>query len=559
MSEPTIINYLRWSSPRQSEGDSERRQTESTERISRELSEQRGMPVDTRTDRGLSGYHEDHIRRGALGQLVQAVDAGEIAPGSALVIDSMSRFSRGRIGRVMALFEDLIESGVSIYIADQNKEYTQENFDTLENQLGPSLLAMMNREYARQLGRYSREMWEQKRKRFAEHGEPLSGRVPQWIRIERDERGRIADFHVIEERAAVVRRMFDMVLAGHGCNSIAATLNKEGAWAPTRKNRKYEGWNFSTVHWYLRNSAVIGRVQARTGRRENGRVRYEPTGEPRDNYYPAIVDEGVYARVQQILAQRTAQAGHAGGRVGNTPGLLAYLAVCARCGAAMAPESKARGRRYLMCRRAKQGQCVARRAPYTEIEEQVLQRCASSLDLADILDDKTQRNELARAQREREAREAERVDAENRRQRFIRRIGDEEDDAEAEAMRQEAAAERERAAVAEAARDDLDREIAALAGAPEEIARRLADIRELAQRLEAAQGDEARELRLRTREALRQIVRSVEVDAEAGWAVVRLGSRAVQRQHARGQPVARTRWTITWTPVHTRQRQALKR
>lgn len=557
--EPKIFPYIRWSSPAQSHGSSEARQRDSTDRIAERLSKERSLPIsyEYAADRGLSGYHEDHIKHGALGKLVQAVKDKQIAPGSVLVIDSMSRFSRGRLGRVMSRFEDLIESGVSVYIADKTKEYNTDNVDTLESDLSISIESALYRQESRQKERYANDRWQRARKNFAATGAPLSANAPHWLEPVRDERGRTVEFKPIPEAERAIKRMFELALAGYGSPSIAKMLDAEGAWVPKGPRRKYAGWSRHTVSSYLRNPAVTGFYQPRKVHRENGQRVYKPEGPAREDYFSRIIDPGTFARVKRLLDAREARraAGAAriggGGRTGKVPGLLKELATCARCGEPMTPEPKAPNRRYLVCA----ARCTQRRAPYGEIEQQLLARCDSSLDVADLLPDDVQRSELSRLRQQREAREAERAEAETRRQRFIRRIGAEEDDAEAHAMREEAAAERERAEAAEAARDDLDQQIEVLAGAPEQIARGLRDVREIAQRLRTTEGDDLIDLRVRLREALRVIIESVKIDAEAGWAEVQLGSRAAQRQHARGQRFARTRWTIRWTPLHTRRRR----
>jgi DNA invertase Pin-like site-specific DNA recombinase len=56
--------------------------------------------------------------------------------------------------------------------------------------------------------------WSDKRKRAA---------VPAWLRLNADRTG----FDAIEERAELIRRIFQMAIDGYGIKSTAVCLNKE--------------------------------------------------------------------------------------------------------------------------------------------------------------------------------------------------------------------------------------------------------------------------------------------------------------------------------------------
>ncbi len=74
-SAPRVYSYIRFSTPEQAFGDSERRQLDEVERFAKT----KGMMLDSSlrmADRGLSGFHGEHRRRGALPQL-RAVAAND--------------------------------------------------------------------------------------------------------------------------------------------------------------------------------------------------------------------------------------------------------------------------------------------------------------------------------------------------------------------------------------------------------------------------------------------------------------------------------------------------
>ena len=76
-------SYIRFSSEKQSQGDSLRRQLELSEKYAKEnnliLDEDLNM-----MDLGLSAYKGDHISKGALGNFITLIQKGKIEKGSIL-------------------------------------------------------------------------------------------------------------------------------------------------------------------------------------------------------------------------------------------------------------------------------------------------------------------------------------------------------------------------------------------------------------------------------------------------------------------------------------------
>src|ERR1700686_4674214 len=92
MTRPVAYRYIRFSTPQQELGDSERRQVED----SRAYAELNGFTLDESigVDRGLSGFTGSNIATGALGQFIKRIEAGKIPKGSALLVESPDRISR---------------------------------------------------------------------------------------------------------------------------------------------------------------------------------------------------------------------------------------------------------------------------------------------------------------------------------------------------------------------------------------------------------------------------------------------------------------------------------
>jgi hypothetical protein len=117
---------------------------------------------------------------------------------------------------------------------------------------------------------------------------------PAWLEPIEGKQG----FSKIPDRAKVVRDIFNQAAAGIGMYSIANRLNKARVLAFGSKN----GWHQSYVAKILANRAVLGEYQPHRfvdGKRV-------PDGEPIKGYFPAVVDQALFHRVQFAKSQRRA-------------------------------------------------------------------------------------------------------------------------------------------------------------------------------------------------------------------------------------------------------------
>jgi hypothetical protein len=112
------------------------------------------------------------------------------------------------------------------------------------------------------------------------------------------------EFRLIPERAAVVKRMFDMACSGFGLSLIIKGLTADGVqpWGGGR------GWNKAYLHQIISGRAALGEYQPKS--------HDAPAGPPVEGYYPAVIDEVTWGRAQAAVAQRKHRIG-ARGRVGR--------------------------------------------------------------------------------------------------------------------------------------------------------------------------------------------------------------------------------------------------
>lgn len=108
--------------------------------------------IDTYLDAGLSAYNGQNLSDGAaLKMLLDAVRAGQCAPGTHLIVESLHRLSRSEIPMAVRLFLDILEMGlVIVTLIDREQVFTKERADSdmtaLISQLSSCLVPIMSPE-----------------------------------------------------------------------------------------------------------------------------------------------------------------------------------------------------------------------------------------------------------------------------------------------------------------------------------------------------------------------------------------------------------------------------
>lgn len=361
-------SYLRFSTPEQAKGDSFRRQLEMAERYAF----QHGLTLDTKlrmTDEGVSAYRAKNVRQGALGRFLRAIDDGHVEDGSYLLVESLDRVSRASPWDAMPVFQQIINAGVTIVTLQDNRTWSREALRDNPYRIFESLLVMIRaNEESETKSRRLKAVWDAKRRSAATKA--MTSRVPAWLRLE----GKPASFVVDEQRAAVVVRIYQMTATGTGQHRIAETLNAEGV--PCFGTAAY--WQRSYVNKLLANPAVIGTLIPHELVYEDGK-RLRKAHEPVLGYFPPIVEEALFQRVQaQLLDKRAPSV-----RSGVVTNIFGGLAHCPLCGGTMTRVSKGAtvraGRPYLVCARAKVGAGCRYRAVKLEEAEEALIRNAGWL------------------------------------------------------------------------------------------------------------------------------------------------------------------------------------
>ncbi len=197
--------------------------------------------------------------------------------------------------------------------------------------------------------------------------------------------------------AAVVRRIFDMVLQGKSILDVTKTLNVEGI--PTTNGKK---WLKTTIHTMLANEAYTGAVVWGIKAKDKADpVRVEDA-------FPAIVSKREFQRAKKLLGSRAPK--QVNPRRASSPYLLSGLLKCETCGKAMtAAEAKSGKYTYYVCHsllKRGSGTCKTPRLNAKTFEKLIVDEIRANIltesnirDLVKLLDEEM--DGLAHEQRER--------------------------------------------------------------------------------------------------------------------------------------------------------------
>lgn len=308
-----VYSYLRFSDPRQATGHSVERQAAYAARWAAE----RGHVLDdslSLRDEGLSAYHQQHVRAGALGAFLAAVDAGRIAPGSVLVVEGLDRLSRAEPIQAQAQLAQIVNAGITVVTASDGKEYSREKLKANPMDLVYSLLVMIR----------AHEESDTKSKRVTAsirracqgwidgsyRGLIRNGKDPLWVK-------RVDDrWELIPERVAAVQAGLDLYRRGYSALKIIAALTERGLSLTGRGPQALQ------IYRLIRQRALLGEKEI-----EVDGEQFRLTG-----YYPALLSLAEWTDLQDLAqgrGRRTAK--------GPVPHVITgmRITVCGYCGRAM--------------------------------------------------------------------------------------------------------------------------------------------------------------------------------------------------------------------------------
>lgn len=496
MNKPKAYSYIRFSSPEQEKGDSIRRQTEYSEQVAAKL----GLVLDDSmrlTDRGLSAYKGDHRTKGALGEFLNQIEAGNILPGSVLIIEALDRLSREGMLEAIHLLTGILLKGIDLYTAMDDKHFQKSTYDLADLIISATKLQQGHEESEKKSKRLL-AAWKNKRTQAANGDRKLTGRCPAWLTLSEDKK----TFAVLPEVAQAINQIFQMKLAGKGTWTIERELNQQNVWKP--KN----GWRKSYIDKILRNPAVHGEFQMYR-KVDNKRI---PIGEPITDYYPPIVDKALFNRVQEIIRYNRQVKGNNGGRNGSISNLFGHLARCSSCGGPMAFVNKGKDWQYLQCDKARRGLgCDKTTIRYDSIEPAILTYC-KGLNAGDILpNNEKQVSELSILKNQLQAIDGELNLLQNKKNNLIDSITTTNNKDLRKVLENRLSSILSQKTKLGNQKDDISKKIEKLSNDSQATDQRLKSIRELIDKMPDMEDKDRQDLRLNLRNQLRRLIDKIRV------------------------------------------------
>ncbi|VWB98367.1 resolvase domain-containing protein [Burkholderia pseudomultivorans] len=373
-----VYSYLRFSDPKQAAGGSIDRQLEYAARWAADNEMELDASLSLR-DEGLSAYHQRHVRQGALGVFLRAVEDGQVPAGSVLVVEGLDRLSRAEPLQAQAQLAQIVNAGITVVTASDGREYNRERLKAQPMDLVYSLLVMIraHEESDTKSKRVKAAIRRQCQGWIAGtwRAPVRVGRDPHWVR-ETDS----GKFELVEDRAAAVRLVIEMFKQGHGAVRIVRELAERGL-------KITESGRTASSHLYklLANRMLIGEKSVEVDG-ESFRL---------DGYYPALLSSAEFADLRYLAEQRGRRKGK-----GEIPGVVTGLGItyCGYCGAAivaqnlmsrkrMADGRPAPGHRRLHCVTYSQGSgCkISGSCSVVPVERALMLYCSDQINLTRLL------------------------------------------------------------------------------------------------------------------------------------------------------------------------------
>jgi len=282
----TVYSYVRFSSKKQEQGDSVRRQIKLGNDWLAQNPQHTLDPSLRLHDLGVSAFRGANLdEKGSLGAFVALAKKPDspIPKGAILLIERLDRFSRQQTRKAYRAFVELVEAGITVQTLDPPQTINEDNIDDLHVVLPLILQMTMAHEQSKEKSRRISAVWEAKREK-ARTGQPMFRKCPAWLRWD-DEAERFA---IRPKATAAIEFIFRNTANGRGQRHLVTDLNKR--FTPFGKSGK---WNASYIQKILNDRSVLGELQPYRFDASGARVK---DGEPIANYYPRVVsDELFYA------------------------------------------------------------------------------------------------------------------------------------------------------------------------------------------------------------------------------------------------------------------------
>ena len=303
-----VYSYIRFSSKKQIDGDSYRRQFEQADTWLKNREGQGFVLAPLKLhDLGVSAFKGKNKETGALAKFRDMAANGQIEEGSILLVEHLDRLSRQGVGDAMELFLGILKAGIKIVVLRPSEmEFSKASINDLVSILIPLVYFHLAHAESENKSFRIKKAWSAKRSSLAD-GKKFSRKCPAWLTPKGDK-------FEVNEGAKAIKFIFEQTAAGVGQKKILRALVKD--FAPIGRVGK---WNSSYIQKVLSDRTVLGEYRPRV-MDENGK--FIPTGDVFPGYYPPVINEDLWYSAQSSKAKRKKLKGRDSGHINLFKGLL---------------------------------------------------------------------------------------------------------------------------------------------------------------------------------------------------------------------------------------------
>lgn len=326
-----VISYTRFSSKKQESGHSKERQDDRALKWCRENGYE--LNFETVHDPAYSAFRGRNVSRGGLGVLQEAALSGKLE-NTILLVEAFDRLTRLPLPLAYELLLSLVNNGVTIVTLTDGKSWNQKTMEGLEAFM--LSLATLYRGFQESEFKSDRV-----RSQFAtartERKQSSFGSAPGWLSRKTKDSPWIVD----EEKAEIVRRIFQMAADGYGSKAISKRAIDEKWPVPTKETKISGRWHGRMAGAILRNRAVLGVHEHRimTYEAKEKDWRGNPTGIIYHDYYPRIISDELWSAARGSIETRRKD----NRRDTHYYNIFSSLMYCGYCGAPMHRRTETRG------------------------------------------------------------------------------------------------------------------------------------------------------------------------------------------------------------------------
>jgi hypothetical protein len=290
-----VYSYKRFSSKgHQEHGDSTRRQKQlAADWLA--VHPEHILDTDIRlSDLGISAFRGANLDadKGDLGKFIHLAKTGMITPGSILLLESLDRFSRQPARRVLNILSELVDAGVVVQTLSPCQEINSTNIDNLDVVLPVVISMQLAHQQSKEKSQRVGQAKAQRRKLAYETGKPMTRICRAWLRFNE----KTQKFEPIPSAVQAINHLFQLVASGMSLVMASKEMTKK--FKPISRGKQASGvWGRAYIHKILTDRAVLGECVPTKRNGDGMKVNQQPI----PNYYPRIVDDGLFYRCQSVL------------------------------------------------------------------------------------------------------------------------------------------------------------------------------------------------------------------------------------------------------------------